>query len=196
MAEQLETAPPWRERGVAFALYLSLSAIGHLVWEIVQLPLYGLWRTASNGELAFAVLHCTAGDLLIATSVLLTSLVVSRAWRWPRAQALHIAALAIPLGIAYTGFSEWLNVYVRQSWIYDPAMPTMSVLGYQIGLSPLAQWLFVPAVVFFCAGVNAQVVPLNRAWRTDAEKSHTTMTNVKTYEFERNLAPLTSALER
>ncbi len=148
MAEQLETAPPWRERGVAFALYLGLSAIGHLFWEIVQLPLYGLWRTASNGELAFAVLHCTAGDLLIATSVLLTSLVVSRAWRWPRAQTLHIAALAIPLGIAYTGFSEWLNVYVRQSWIYDAAMPTMTVLGYQIGLSPLAQWLFVPAVVF------------------------------------------------
>ena len=148
MAEQLEIAPPWRERGTAFALYLGLSAIGHLVWEIVQLPLYGLWRTASNGELAFAVLHCTAGDLLIATSVLLTSLVVSRAWRWPHAKALHVAALAILLGVAYTAFSEWHNVYVRQSWTYAPSMPTFAIFGYQLGASPLAQWVIVPVAGF------------------------------------------------
>lgn len=139
--------PRWRERLIALALYAVLSAVGHLLWEIVQLPLYTLWRTASRGELAFAVLHCTGGDVLIAMNVLLASVVLLRAWSWPRAQALHIAALAIPLGIAYTAFSEWLNVYVRQSWGYDPAMPTVPILGYQIGVSPLAQWLIVPAAV-------------------------------------------------
>ncbi len=139
--------PRWRERLVALALYAGLSAFGHLLWEIVQLPLYTLWRTASRAELAFAVLHCTGGDVLIAMNVLLASVVLLRAWSWPRGQAIHIAVLAIPLGIVYTGFSEWLNVYVRQSWIYEPAMPTITILGYQIGLSPLAQWLFVPAAV-------------------------------------------------
>lgn len=148
MAEKPEGAPPWRERGTAFALYLCLCAFGHLVWEVVQLPLYGLWRTASNGELAFAVLHCTAGDLLIAASVLLTSLVVLRARMWPRAKVLHVAALAILLGVAYTAFSEWHNVYVRQSWNYAQSMPTLSILGYRIGVSPLAQWVIVPAAAF------------------------------------------------
>lgn len=140
--------PRWRERLIALALYTALSAVGHFLWEIVQLPLYTLWRTASRPELAFAVLHCTGGDVLIAMNALLASVVLLRAWSWPRAQTLHIAALAIPLGIAYTGFSEWLNVYVRQSWIYDPAMPTTTILGYQIGVSPLAQWIIVPVAVF------------------------------------------------
>jgi len=47
----------------------------------------------------------------------------------PCAQAPHVAALAISLGFAYTVFSEWLNVYVRQSWGYDPVMPTVTILG-------------------------------------------------------------------
>lgn len=141
-------SPQPQEQMRTFALYIAFSALGHLVWEIVQLPLYDLWRTASIGELAFAVLHCTAGDLLIATSVLMGSIVVLRAWRWPREIALRIAVLAIVLGIAYTAYSEWHNVYVRRSWSYAAAMPTMEILGYRIGASPLAQWLVVPTVVF------------------------------------------------
>lgn len=140
--------PAWRERAAAIALYLGLSALGHLTWEIVQLPLYGLWRTASLGELAFAVLHCTVGDLFIATSAMVVSLVALKARNWPRAERPRVAVLNVALGIAYTVFSEWQNVYVRQSWSYDAAMPTVSILGYQIGLSPLAQWLIVPVAVF------------------------------------------------
>lgn len=138
----------WRSRGIAIALYVGLGAIGHLAWEIVQLPLYGLWRSASGGEIAFAVVHCTAGDLVIATSVLLASLVLLRAWNWPRAKALQVATLALALGIAYTAFSEWHNVYVRGTWSYDAAMPTLPIIGYRIGVSPLAQWLVVPSAVF------------------------------------------------
>lgn len=133
---------------IALGLYAGLAATGHLLWEIVQLPLYTLWRTASRAELTFAVLHCTGGDVLIAMNVLLASVVLLRAWSWPRAQAVHVAALAIPLGIAYTPFSEWHNVYIRQSWSYAPSMPTVTMLGHEIGVSPLAQWLIVPAVVF------------------------------------------------
>ncbi|MEZ5900038.1 MAG: hypothetical protein R3D51_11165 [Hyphomicrobiaceae bacterium] len=138
----------WRERVFTFGLYAGVSAAGHLLWEIVQLPLYSLWQTASHTELAFAVLHCTGGDFLIALNVLLASVVLLRAWSWPRAQALQVASLSIPLGIAYTAYSEWLNIYVRQSWGYRPAMPTVKILSYQIGVSPLAQWLLVPAAVF------------------------------------------------
>lgn len=152
----------WRERIIALTLYVIMSAIGHLLWEIVQLPLYSLWRTASRPELAFAVLHCTGGDVLIAVNVLLASVVLLRAWSWPRAQAIHVAALAVLLGIAYTAFSEWLNVYVRQSWSYDSAMPSLTILGYQIGASPLAQWLIVPALVF-------AVLAFRRGWYVQSE---------------------------
>lgn len=52
------------------------------------------------------------------------------------------------VGLAYTGFSEWLNVYVRQSWTYSALMPTMAFGTIRIGLSPLAQWLIIPGVGF------------------------------------------------
>ncbi len=161
-AAENASGPRSRERLNALALYAALSAVGHLLWEITQLPLYSLWRTASRTELAFAVLHCTGGDVLIALSVLLASVVLLRAWSWPRAQAQYIAALAIPLGIAYTAYSEWLNVYARQSWSYDTAMPTVPILGYQIGGSPLAQWFIVPVVVF-------ALMVLMRRWYVQSE---------------------------
>jgi len=160
-AAENASGPRSRERLNALALYAALSAVGHLLWEITQLPLYSLWRTASRTELAFAVLHCTGGDVLIALSVLLASVVLLRAWSWPRAQAQYIAALAIPLGIAYTAYSEWLNVYARQSWSYDTAMTTVPILGYQIGGSPLAQWLIVPVVVF---AIVVETAPVS-AWK-------------------------------
>ena len=51
---------------------------------------------------------------------------------------------AIMIGITYTVFSEWLNVEVRRSWSYSPAMPVLPWLG--AGLSPILQWLVVPGV--------------------------------------------------
>src|SRR5690606_3683987 len=128
--------------------YTGLSAAAHLVWEIAQLPLYRLWHTASPGELAFAVLHCTGGDVLIAVCALLVTIVLLTARRWPHANALPVAFLAIPLGLSYTAYSEWLNVYVRNAWSYDSAMPTLTILGHEIGVSPLAQWAIVPTAVF------------------------------------------------
>lgn len=74
IAGQQAVGPVWRDLGIAIALYIGFSVIGHLVWEIAQLPLYSLWHTASRAELAFAVLHCTGGDLLLAASVLVASL--------------------------------------------------------------------------------------------------------------------------
>ena len=50
--------------------YLSYSLLGHLAWEIGQLPLYTIFWDARAGETAFAVLHYTAGDLLIAACTL------------------------------------------------------------------------------------------------------------------------------
>jgi hypothetical protein len=50
------------------------------------------------------------------------------------------------LGLVYTVFSEWLNVSVRGSWAYASAMPVVPILG--TGLSPVLQWLVVPAASF------------------------------------------------
>ena len=37
--------------------YLPWLALLSLAWEVVQLPLYTLWREATPGYVAFAVVH-------------------------------------------------------------------------------------------------------------------------------------------
>ena len=59
--------------------------------------------------------------------------------------------LTVLFGLAYTIFSEWLNVVVRASWGYSDWMPIVPIFGLRIGLSPLMQWLVVPAAALALA---------------------------------------------
>ncbi len=137
--------PDWLR---AFRTYLATTVLANLAWETLQLPLYTIWTTETVGERAFAVVHCTGGDMLIALSALVAALIVLGSRNWPRARFLEVSLLAIGFGIAYTGFSEWLNVFVRRSWAYSAWMPVVPTAG-GIGLSPLLQWVFVPTLAFW-----------------------------------------------
>lgn len=145
-----ETATTWRRLGTlvmkrTIVRYVIAVALGNLLWEVFQLPLFTLWQTARPGYLAFAVLHCWVGDLLITLfSLGLGVLAVGRSW--PSRDYVPVAIVTLLLGLAYTVFSEWLNVEVRGSWGYASAMPRVPPLG--TGLSPLLQWVVVPLVAF------------------------------------------------
>lgn len=127
-------------------LYFAISAILHLIWEILQLPLYTIWSTGSSAEIAFAVLHCTTGDLMIASLSLLIALLLVGSRSWPAERFTSVMMATIIIGIGYTVYSEWVNTAVRKTWQYSNLMPTLPVLG--TGLSPLIQWLIVPWIAF------------------------------------------------
>jgi hypothetical protein len=112
------------------------------VWELAQLPLYTIYRQSDVPALTYAVVHCTAGDVLIALATYVVAAAVSRNARWPLERPLAGLALAVTAGVAYTVVSEWRNVYRVGSWAYTETMP----LIFGIGLSPLIQWVFVPAL--------------------------------------------------
>ena len=127
--------------------FLASSIALHLVWEILQLPLYTLWRTGSVPERLFAVVHCTIGDGMIAGLSLLVALAAFASERWPESGVRKIWLAMLALGVAYTIYSEWLNVTVRGSWAYAAQMPTVPPFG--TGLTPLAQWIVVPTVALW-----------------------------------------------
>lgn len=129
--------------------YLLFIGAGNLAWESLQLPLYTIWREGTVGELVFAVLHCTGGDVLIALSSLVLALVVIGEGGWPERRYGAVVALAVAFGVGYTIFSEWLNTTVRTSWDYSELMPVVPVIG--TGLSPLLQWLAIPLAGFWWA---------------------------------------------
>lgn len=95
--------------------------------------------------IAYVVAHCTLGDALIALSSYLLAAAATRSWDWPADRAAPGAAVAVVAGLAYTAFSEWLNVSIRGSWAYSPAMPQL----FGFGLSPLLQWLVLPLLGLF-----------------------------------------------
>ena len=129
--------------------YIAFSAIGHLIWETAHIPLYTIWTEGSWSEIAFAIVHCTGGDLLIAMSTLLLSLFVVSAPAWPEARAGRVLLLAVVFGVSYTVFSEWLNIVIRAAWAYRDIMPVVPVLD--AGLTPLLQWMIVPSLAYWAA---------------------------------------------
>ena len=145
MTAQLNTQASWP---VALRRYLAASMALHLVWEIVQLPLYTIW-SESMAKRAFAVLHCTIGDLMIAGLSLLLALAFAARADWPRSGTRSVWLLLLIFGVGYTAYSEWLNVSVRGSWAYAPLMPTLPGLG--TGLSPLLQWIVIPGAALAIA---------------------------------------------
>ncbi len=155
MVSPADDGPRWYENRAALRFvalrFAPLFGALNLAWEVAQLPLYTLWREATPAFKAYAVVHCTIGDVLIGASALALALVLTgarspQAWRWGA-----IVALTVAIGVGYTIFSEWLNTVVRGGWAYAAAMPTVRIGGLEVGLSPLAQWLVVPPLVLLLA---------------------------------------------
>ena len=135
--------------------YLPWLAALSLIWEIAHARLYTLWNAADTAYIAFAVVHCTLGDVLIGGASLLLALVLGRQgafarWRWRR-----IAVLTVVFGVSYTAFSEWMNVTVLRTWAYADSMPVVRMWDFEIGVSPLAQWLIIPPLALYLASRRA-----------------------------------------
>ena len=128
---------------------ILIFGVLNLVWEVLQLPFYTLWNTGTAGEIAYAVIHCTGGDVLIGVYVALISTSVVRSGLFQVRGGWQFLMLFIPLALAYTVFSEWLNVSVVKSWTYSDVMPLIPPLG--TGLTPILQWVIVPLLTWASA---------------------------------------------
>ena len=136
----------WR---LVLARFVPFLAVGNLAWESLQLPYYTLWQEGTPRFQVFAVLHCTAGDVMIGTSALLASVMQFGRRGWPGSHHAWVLGAATFAGVAYTIFSEWLNTQVTMSWSYAGSMPRVPPLG--TGLAPLLQWIVVPPLAYWLA---------------------------------------------
>lgn len=148
MTARADTSRHWR----TIRRFLLVVALGNLAWEAAHVPLYTLWLTGSPAEIGYAIVHCTAGDVLIAVGTLAMAWVLFGRDGWPNRGYLSVAVATILMAVAYTIFSEWLNVEVRGSWAYRDLMPRLPWLG--TGLTPILQWIAVPGLGFWFASRN------------------------------------------
>lgn len=129
--------------------YFLFVIPAHLVWETAQLPLYTIWYDGTPAWIAFAVLHCSAGDVMIAGGSLLALLLLHGTASWPDENYVGIAVPVVLIGVGITVFGEWYHTEIRNSWAYSRLMPTVPGLG--TGLSPLLQWVIIPITAFWWA---------------------------------------------
>jgi hypothetical protein len=129
--------------------YIPLLALLNLAWETAQLPLYTIWYEAAWPDIVFAVVHCTAGDVLIGLFALFATLIATRAGPIATWRIAHIAPGTVALSVSYTVFSEWMNTVVHEHWEYSSLMPLLPVL--ETGLSPVMQWMVIPPLVLHMA---------------------------------------------
>jgi hypothetical protein len=147
-SSRLRLRPNWL---IAIRRYLIAIAFGNLLWETetAQMPLYTLWRAGTAAAIAQAVLHCTVGDVLIATLALVAALAVAGSAAWPNENVVSVAVVVVIGAASYTAYSEYVNTSVRKSWAYTEWMPTLPWLG-----TVLRRWLSG-----WCARLGAHLGP-------------------------------------
>ena len=124
-------------------LWSALAFVLNLTWEIAHVRLYTIWTAADGMTVAWALLHCSLGDVVIALAMFALAGIALRRADWPASRPWAGGAVVVIGAMAYTAWSEWYNVYRTGAWSYTPDMPTI----YGIGLSPLLQWLINPPVI-------------------------------------------------
>ena len=124
-------------------IWSALAFALNLAWEIAHVRLYTIWAEADRASVAWALLHCSLGDVVIALAMFALAGIVL--WRadWPASRPWTGSAIVVIGAMAFTAWSEWYNVYRTGAWGYTSDMPMI----FGIGLSPLLQWLILPPVI-------------------------------------------------
>jgi hypothetical protein len=135
-----------------FRRYVLFSAAAHLLWEIGQLALFTLWYEDPAWQIAWAVGHCTVGDVMIAAASLALALWLIGSPRWSAIWSWRTAVAATAMGVGYTIYSEWVNTNIWSSWAYADSMPRLPWIG--TGLAPLLQWIIIPPLGYWLCFAN------------------------------------------
>lgn len=132
--------------------WVFLSTCLNFGWEVLHYPLYNVSTTHVGGIRILAILHCTLGDALISAIAFLGTSVLLRASRWPVTCPWRGLLVFVMVSVAYTVFSEQKNTEVIGSWNYASEMPLL----WGIGVSPLMQWIVVPAFTLWVISMRAE----------------------------------------
>lgn len=131
--------------------YLPWFAALNVMWEAAHVRFYTLWTEAAPAYIAFSVAHCTLGDVLIGVSALTLALIATRQLGLAHWRPMRIALLSTLFGAAYTVWSEWMNITLLRSWTYAESMPRLSLGDFELGLTPLVQWLLIPSAAMYAS---------------------------------------------
>ena len=151
-------------------LCAALAFVLNLAWEIAHVRLYTIWAEADYPAVAWAVLHCTLGDVAIALAMFTIAGLQLHRMDWPASQP-WAGGITVMIGaLTFTVWSEWFNVFRIGNWSYASNMPTV----FGIGISPLLQWLVLPPVIVVAYRALWPLVSVDRMTDSQTDKRQST----------------------
>lgn len=126
--------------------FFFFSFVLNATWEWIQSPFY-IDMTSDLNTIIWYRIHCALGDSIILMIGYILMSFYYRNFSWIHNSNVKHHAVFVVMGTIYTLFSEYLNVYVKNSWSYSDYMPLLPFVN--IGLVPLFQWIILPPVVIF-----------------------------------------------
>ena len=125
------------------------SFLLHFVWEMLQVPLFsGVAEMSHWGGVMFC-LSATIGDVGIALGAFWTTALVAGSRQWVLRPSTYEVTVFVLAGLIATVALEYYHTNISLRWSYSELMPLVPPVG--TGLSPLLQWIIVPALVIWLA---------------------------------------------
>jgi len=127
------------------AIALAAYAL-HFAWEMGQASLFTPMDRLPFWQATGWCARAAGWDVVIGAAAYLAATVAARRFLWIRQRARLPFAIYFAVGLGITIVIERWAVSVGR-WQYHEAMPTIA----GIGLSPLLQWIVVPAAIIALA---------------------------------------------
>ena len=149
------------QRGTRWTLAaIFVVAVGfNYPWELAQSPLY-----TGMGDFSQMLWHCfvaALGDGLLVLLIFTTGWLVLRQRDWFARPGLRGYCLILVIGLVIAMAVEWAALHLAKQWEYTAQMPL--VPGLNVGVTPVAQMLLLPPVIFYVVTVWRDRAKLNRA---------------------------------
>jgi hypothetical protein len=126
------------------ATVFVLAVIFNYPWELAHSSLY-----EGMSDFSLASWHCffaSLGDGLLVLFIFGAGWVALRRSDWFVNPGRRGYLVMLAVGLVIGAVVEWAAVHVMGRWAYAPQMPVIPI--FNIGLTPLAQMLALPPIIF------------------------------------------------
>lgn len=124
-----------------FAIALAAYAL-HFAWEMGQASLFTPMDRLPFWQATAWCARAAGWDVVISAAAYLAAAIAARSIVWPRRSTWWAATIYFLAGLGITiAIERWAVSAGR--WEYREAMPTLA----GIGLTPLLQWIVIPAAI-------------------------------------------------
>ena len=147
------------QRGTRWTLatIYVIAVAFNLVWELVQAPLY-----VGMGDFRktwWVCLLASLGDGLLLLLIFAVGWLMLRQRDWFVRPGVRGYALMLATGLVIAVSIEFAAVYLMVRWEYTSRMPVVPGLG--VGLTPVAQMLVLPPLIFHVVAVWCRRAAMN-----------------------------------